>query len=551
MALRASPDFDYKGTQPLSCAGIPCKEKPMPQAGKPRVAFHSWLLLLAALAAVPMALFSCVMLLDSIKSQREIETVSLKRRALAIASVVGRHLVARASMLTAIAESDAGRRNDLEALYSHAARIVSREGGSFTISLVDRDGAILFNTQRPFGQSLPDTSDPASALQVIESERPIVSGPFVGTISHARLVSLGVPVLVGAKALYCLRALTPVVEVYALLGQQHLPENWSVAILSGDAIVASYDPSAFLGAVLGEESRKEISAAKPEDNGATVSGSMAYPVIVTRAEVGDWGWTVVIGVPEDAFVSPQRRLLFRFGVAGLLCLAAGFAASLWLARRLEHDVSVLIAASTEISQGERPYDAGVIIREMGEVRACLLAARDREEQALIDALTGLPMRNRFWELARKLEDAVRQEPDLALAVMFIDLDGFKQVNDVHGHDQGDRVLAQTARVLRESIRETDVAGRLGGDEFVVCLTAQQSHMRAAAASMAARIVAGVGGLGFGLGCSIGVSLCRGGEPSLKHALDMADAAMYEAKRLGKNRYVLREDVCAEEGDTPG
>ncbi|HML61727.1 MAG TPA: sensor domain-containing diguanylate cyclase [Solidesulfovibrio sp.] len=521
----------------------------MPQSGTPRVAFHSWLLLLAALAAVPMALFSCAMLLDSIKNQREIETVSLKRRALAIASVVGRHLASRASMLAAVAESDAGRRNDLAALYDHAARLAAREGGSFAISLVDRDGAILFNTQRPFGERLPETSDPDSANRVIETGYPLVSGPFVGAISHSRLVALGVPVFVGAKALYCLRALTPIVEVYALLGQQHLPENWSVAILSGEAIVASYDPSAFLGAVLGEESRKEIGSVRPEDNGATVSGSMAYPVIVARTEVGDWGWTVVIGVPEDAFVAPLRRMLLRFGVAGLLCLAAGFAASLWLARRLEHDVSVLIAASTEISQGERPYDAGVIIREMGEVRACLLAARDREEQALIDSLTGLPMRNRFWELARKLEDAVRREPDLGLAVMFIDLDGFKQVNDVHGHEQGDRVLAQTARVLRESVRETDVAGRLGGDEFVVCLTAQQSHLRAAAASMAARIVAGVGGLGFGLGCSIGVSLCQGGEPSLKHALDMADAAMYEAKRLGKNRYVLREDVCVE--DTGG
>jgi diguanylate cyclase (GGDEF)-like protein len=523
----------------------------MPQPGTPRVAFHSWLLLLAALAAVPMALFSCVMLLDSIKNQRESETVSLKRRALAIASVVGRHLAARASMLAAVAESNAGRRNDLEALYAHAARLVAREAGSFAISLVNRDGAILFNTQRPFGERLPETSDPDSANRVIETGYPLVSGPFVGTISHARLVALGVPVFVGAQARYCLRALTPVVDLYTLLGQQHLPDDWSVGILAGDTIVASYDPTTLLGAVLGEGTGRKIDAARPEDNGATVSGGMSHPVIVARADVPDWGWTVVIGVPERAFVSPLRRVLFRFGVAGLLCLAAGFAASLWLARRLERDVSALIAASTDISQGERPYDAGVIIREMGEVRACLLAARDREEQSLIDSLTGLPLRTRFWELARKIEDAVRQEPDLGLAVMFIDLDGFKQVNDVHGHEQGDRVLAQTARVLRENVRETDVAGRLGGDEFVVCLTAQQRHLRAAATSLAARIVAGVGGLGFGLGCSIGVSLCQGGEPSLKNALDMADAAMYEAKRLGKNRYVLREDVCTEDGDTPG
>ena len=525
----------------------------MTHPGRPRIAFHSWLLLLAALAVVPMALFSAVTLFGVIDNQREIEGVTLKRRALAIAALVGRHLAAQASMLDAVAQSDAGRRDDLEALYAHAVRLVAREGESFAISLVNDDGAILFNTRRPFGQRLPDTSDPASARRVIETGRPLVSGPFVGTITQARLVSLGVPVVVGETPRYCLRGLTHVVELYNLLGQQHLPDDWGVAILAGDVVVAAYDPGALLATGLadGDGFVPVSDEIAPEDNGAVLARSPARTAVVARAEVGDWGWTVAVGVSERAFAKPLRRVLVRFGVGGALCLGAGLAAALWLARRLERDVCALTEASTDVAQGERPVDEGVLIREVGQVRACLLAARDREEQALTDPLTGLPMRGLFWELARKLEDAARADGGLELAVMFIDLDGFKQVNDVHGHEQGDRVLAQTARVLRDNVRETDVAGRLGGDEFVVCLTAQQSHLRAAAASMAARIVAGVGGLGFGLGCSIGVSLCRGGEPSLKHALDMADAAMYEAKRLGKNRYVLREDVCAEDGDTPG
>ncbi|WP_300160328.1 GGDEF domain-containing protein [Solidesulfovibrio sp.] len=519
----------------------------MTHPGRPRIAFRSWLLLLAALAVVPMALFSGATLVGVIDNQREIESVTLKRRALAIASLVGRHLAAQASMLAAVAQSDAGRRDDLEALYAHAVRLVAHEGGSFAISLVDDEGAILFNTRRPFGERLPDTSDPVSARRVIETGRPLVSGPFMGTISHARLVSLGVPVIVGEKPRYCLRALTPVVELYALLGQQHLPDDWSVAVLDGDVVVAAYDPGALLGDGLSDEPVPESNQARPEDNGATLARSAAHTVVSARAGVGDWGWTVAVGVPERAFTKPLRRMLVRFGLGGVLCLATGLAAAWWLARRLERDVCALTEASADIIQGERPLDEGVIIREVGQVRACLLAARDREEQALTDPLTGLPMRGLFWELARKLEEAAKADGNLEFAVMFIDLDGFKQVNDVHGHDEGDRALSRTAQVLRESVRDTDVVGRLGGDEFVVCLTAPRGQLRAAASSMAGRIVAGVGELGFGLGCSIGVSLCRDLAPDLKHALDMADAAMYEAKRLGKNRYVMREDAC---NDTP-
>jgi diguanylate cyclase (GGDEF)-like protein len=190
-------------------------------------------------------------------------------------------------------------------------------------------------------------------------------------------------------------------------------------------------------------------------------------------------------------------------------------------------------------------DPGIIIREVGEVRACLLAARDREEQAKTDSLTALPGRALFWELARELERQSREGADTGLAVMFIDLDGFKQVNDRHGHDRGDWVLRRTAGVLREVVREKDVVGRLGGDEFAVCLAAPVGQVQNAAAAIAERVVAGIGAIGFGIGCSIGVSVCLACTPSLSRALALADQAMYEAKRLGKNRYVLREDTTVD------
>jgi diguanylate cyclase (GGDEF)-like protein len=164
---------------------------------------------------------------------------------------------------------------------------------------------------------------------------------------------------------------------------------------------------------------------------------------------------------------------------------------------------------------------------------------------MIDPLTGIPGRGRFWELAGVLERESRSDGNLGLAVMFIDLDGFKQVNDTFGHDQGDWLLRDLAVILRESVRDTDVIGRLGGDEFAVCLTGRCGHLVSAAASIAERIVGKVRELGEGIGCSIGVSVCENGSPDLSRALTLADQAMYEAKRLGKNRYIVREDATQE------
>jgi diguanylate cyclase (GGDEF)-like protein len=511
----------------------------------PRVGFRAWLLLLAGLAAVPMILFSILMVLLMLEGQRKAETVALMRRARAIAAVLESHLTAQASMLFALATSDAARRDDLPALYAHASRLVDHAAQSASISLVDADGAILFNTLRPFGQRLPPSQDPESARRVVKTGQVLVSGPFEGSITHRRVVVVGIPVAVGDVVQYCLRAVTPVTELYAILDQQRLPDDWTAAILSAGAVVAAYDPAALIGALVASDDGGPGQENGGEEQPGLVGGPASPAFVAARAAVGQWGWSVVVAMPEAAYARPMRLMLVRFGVAGLTCLLAGFAASLWLARRLDRDVCALTEAGASLAAGSRPYDAGVIIREMDEVRACLLAARDREEQALTDAVTGLPARAKFQEQAEKLEAQAQNDPRLGLAVLFVDLDGFKEVNDMYGHERGDWVLGETARVLRENIREADALGRLGGDEFVVCLTAPREQLRGAAEAMAGRVVSGVRDIGYGLGCSIGISLSQSRSPSLRHGLELADAAMYEAKRLGKDRYVLREEAATD------
>jgi len=510
------------------------------QAATPsKISFRAWLLLLSAFASLPMIFFSVLSVFFLLESERNTEKDQLTRTATALASALDSHLAARASMLVAMANGDAARSGDLPALYAHAVRLVTATPELFAISLIDGEGNILFNTMRPYGEALPQTNDPEAARRVIATGQPQVSSTFGGTISHQKVTSLGVVVRVHDQPRYCLRAIVPITELGAILAQQYLPQDWGVVLLDGDKPIVARHPLVLRKASPGETIASPASEFpnKKHNNGEEL-------IEIALENVGSWGWRVAVSVPETAFVRPLRLLLLQFGLAGLVCLLASIFASFWLARRLSHDINALAEASSALATGHPRFDEGTIIREMGEVRACLLAARDREEQALTDPLTGVPARARFWELAGELERQSQSDMNLGLAVMFIDLDGFKQVNDRYGHDRGDVVLGVVAGIIRESVRDTDVVGRLGGDEFAVCLTARRGHLIPAASSIAERIVSKVREIGYGIGCSIGVSVCEICSPDLARALTLADQAMYEAKRLGKDRYVIHEDTTA-------
>lgn len=163
-------------------------------------------------------------------------------------------------------------------------------------------------------------------------------------------------------------------------------------------------------------------------------------------------------------------------------------------------------------------------------------------QATHDHLTGLP--NRFLFLDR-VDAALRtaQRYSVRCAVLYVDLDGFKQVNDTMGHAAGDRVLQGVARRLGDAVRTSDTVARLGGDEFAVLLPncAPQDAM-----AMAARIVASVAEpftLPEGeaqVSASIGVATFPEDGPDARLLLAAADSAMYCAKKSGKNRFAMSE-----------
>ncbi len=178
-----------------------------------------------------------------------------------------------------------------------------------------------------------------------------------------------------------------------------------------------------------------------------------------------------------------------------------------------------------------------------------LAEENLTRQALHDSLTGLPERTLFLD---RLEQAIRRldRSASALAVLFVDLDRFKVINDRHGHAAGDQALRMTTQRLARILRPGDTISRFGGDEFaILCedLTAE------AALEIAGRIVTVlsepvmIDGLPVPTGASVGIARTDDSTASAESLLHDADAAMYEAKAQGGDRFVVFDNASRIKG----
>jgi diguanylate cyclase (GGDEF)-like protein/PAS domain S-box-containing protein len=182
------------------------------------------------------------------------------------------------------------------------------------------------------------------------------------------------------------------------------------------------------------------------------------------------------------------------------------------------------------------------------------ASEDRIERlAHYDSLTGLANRNLFKE---RIDEALARSPRLAapFAVLLLDLDKFKSVNDALGHQCGDALLKQVAGRIKAQIRDGDTAARIGGDEFAVIVMPGRSAMQDGAASLAARLVQAIAepyhidGHPVVIGCSIGVALVPEHGSRVDEILRNADLALYKSKNAGRSCFHLYSAELKVEAD---
>lgn len=264
-----------------------------------------------------------------------------------------------------------------------------------------------------------------------------------------------------------------------------------------------------------------------------------------------------VGVPLK---QSRWQLIVRSSPMILTAIGVAVLASMWIYRRLlspleklsrftrkveqtgDYQLKMDLAGRNEVSQlaqdinklMQAVHNEAQINKKQTEV--LLTQQKSMQRLANFDVLTGLPNRMFFMDMLRiELARSKRQKRELA--IMFVDVDGFKEVNDTLGHDAGDQLLIAVAREIGHCLRESDILSRLGGDEFLIMMP--DMHDALTAFNIANRIIRAlqqplnINGWSVITGVSIGIARATDAEFDINTFISNADVAMYASKEKGK------------------
>ena len=278
--------------------------------------------------------------------------------------------------------------------------------------------------------------------------------------------------------------------------------------------------------------------------GIVVTDAEAHIIDVNRGFTEITGYTrdEAIGKNPNFLSSGHQDKAFYAAMWQTLNATGHWSGEIWNRRKNGSVFAETLSISAVIDSGGRVQRYVALFSDITVLKE---QQSQLEHIAYFDALTDLPNRVLLVDrLHNQMQRADRQHTHLA--VVFLDLDGFKEVNDEHGHDAGDRALVQIATRLRQSLRDEDTVARLGGDEFVVILGGLDDPTDCV--SLLPRLLSAVAtpleidAESLTVSASLGISLYPQREPlDPDQLLRQTDQAMYQAKLAGKNRYHFFDD----------
>ncbi|HXZ91477.1 MAG TPA: diguanylate cyclase [Burkholderiales bacterium] len=479
---------------------------------------------------------------DFAEDRKRLEENSIAT-ARAMVHAIDRELVAITAAAQVLATSNRAQAGDLQGFYPQAEQVAALRIGR-NVVLSDTDGRQLLNTLRKPGEPLPMHGNLAQLRRVVQTRQPLVSDLYIGGVLERPVVSVDVPVLRNGEAAYVLSIGALPERFSAILSTQRLPAGWIGAVFdrSGTIVARTHEHERFVGQ---KGARELVERMAQEREGAleatTLEGIRVDSVFSRSAETG---WTVALGIPRESLVHQLTERTLLAAIAALVSLTIGVLLARWVAGSIARSIRGLVAPAGRIGEGQRVVVPRLGLKEADEVGHAITRASDlilsAEFRAGHDVLTGLPNRAQFLELAARHLETCRKDGGHA-AVLFIDLDSFKQVNDAQGHDAGDSLLKAVALRIRNGVRAADIPSRLGGDEFAILLKHTDARVAAEVAAKLHQTLSGTYELPAGnvtLSASIGVAACPDGGTDVEALLRKADRAMYEAKSAGKGNFAL-------------
>lgn len=507
---------------------------------------RSRLVLLVMACIVPAALMAVLLISYDYRRAREQLVHNSVMTARAMASVLDKEFAIVESTLLTLATSPNLTRNDLVAFYDQANNVL-REHSVINIVLGDANGKQFINTLRPFGAALPQLNKIPPLKLVNETGEPVISNLFIGPVSKRPVVAIGVPVRRGNDVVYTLSSSISTERFGKLLSQQNLPPDWIVAILdkNGTIVARTHEMQRFVGQQSAPSLMSRIVKVKEDAFEGTTSEGIPVVAVFSRAPNSEW--TVAIGIPAKNLSIDLNRRFSWLIVATLILLGGSLFVAWMIGGRIARSVRELAVPALALGAGKTVEFQSFNLRETDEVGMALARASEMLSEAQYkanhDVLTGLANRALLKEiLDQRL--TLCQRNSTRLSVLYIDLDGFKKINDEHGHATGDKLSKAVSQRFKSEMRKSDIIARLGGDEFAIVLSdtpvVDAEHV---AAKLIETVSAPyqIGALIVEISASIGVAGFPDSGTTSKALLHRADDAMYEAKATGKGRVTVVMD----------
>lgn len=505
------------------------------------------LVLLVAVCIGPASMIAVTLLSYDYLHGRESQIESSITTARTIVYSVDKEFSETEATLRALATSPSLSNQELRLFY-HQAKVVQNTSQVRNIVLSDPAGKQLFDTRRPFGELLVTVADSTNLRRLANTNGPVLSKLTKNQVSNEPVITVSIPVRRAGKHLYNLSADIFPDQFAKLLKQQQLSPDWIVAVIDGNSTIVARTHE--MDRFSGKKATSNLLDAMAFDNEGWFEGttSEGIPVLGMFSRSAVSNWSVAIGIPSASLTRELRTKLGWLSLAITALIVCSIGSASYIGKKIAESVRGLREPALALGQGMEVAVPSLQLREANEVAAALKQASSMlqaaQHQAMHDVLTGLPNRVLFNDLVPR-QIAIAARSSTHFSVLYIDLDGFKPVNDIHGHAAGDHILCEVAHRLQSELRASDMAARLGGDEFAVILVGTPGSSAKIVADNLIEALSKAyefNGIVIRISASIGVAGYPEAGMQEHELLRRADLAMYQAKTAGKGRVICAGGV---------
>ena len=451
-----------------------------------------------------------------------------------ISRALDQDLVRIESALELLADSNELKRSEFIDFHKTAKRAVKFQNVQNYV-LTDISGKQVLNTFLEFGDTLPTDGTPAELARVFSEKKNIVTNLFVGRVSREHVLSMGVPVEKNGKIIFSLNTGISPSRISKIF--QDLPSEWTGAVIDGNGtiIARSKDLDKFLGKPAVKPLQEAIKNSRQGVLETTTKDNVVVFTSFSRSTMADW--SVAVGAPKRILVLKTSIEVLMLTTGCLVIAFTSIFTSRKISNKIENAIYSLENPARALAEGRNVIIEESGIKEVNFVNNAILTAFDSLQSqtyfANHDSLTGLPNRSLFNEILEKNLVLARRKNE-RFALLSIDLDGFKLINDTEGHPAGDYVLKEVGSRIKSSIRESDTVARFGGDEFLVLLPNSDFDVGANIAyNLIETISQPYQHLTGKLSASIGISVFPDSGNSISEMINSSDKALYKAKSAGK------------------